>query len=50
MKYPLMRNNITREDLDAMIEHLRQDDPILTNGPICKKFEQSWSEWLGVKY
>ena len=33
-----MRNNITREDLDAMIEHLRQDDPILTNGPICKKF------------
>ena len=45
-----MRNNITREDLDAMIEHLRQDDPILTNGPICKKFEQSWSEWLGVKY
>ena len=50
MKYPLMRNNITREDLDAMIEHLRQDDPILTNGPLCKKFEQSWSEWLGVKY
>ena len=45
-----MRNNITREDLDAMIEHLRQDDPILTNGPLCKKFEQSWSEWLGVKY
>jgi CDP-6-deoxy-D-xylo-4-hexulose-3-dehydrase len=50
MKYPLMRNNITREDLDAMIEHLRQDDPILTNGPICKRFEQAWSEWLGVKY
>jgi CDP-6-deoxy-D-xylo-4-hexulose-3-dehydrase len=50
MKYPLMRNNITREDLDAMIDHLKQDDPILTNGPICKKFEQSWSEWLGVKY
>ena len=45
-----MRNNITREDLDAMIEHLRQDDPILTNGPICKRFEQAWSEWLGVKY
>jgi len=50
MKYPLMRNNITREDLDAMIEHLQQDDPILTNGPICKRFEQAWSEWLGVKY
>ncbi|SVD47047.1 uncharacterized protein METZ01_LOCUS399901 [marine metagenome] len=33
MKYPLMRNNITREDLDVVIEHLKQDDPILTNGP-----------------
>jgi len=30
MKFPLMRNNILREDLDAVIEHLKQDDPILT--------------------
>jgi CDP-6-deoxy-D-xylo-4-hexulose-3-dehydrase len=45
-----MRNNITRQDLDAMIEHLKQDDPILTNGPKCKQFEEAWSEWLGVKY
>jgi CDP-6-deoxy-D-xylo-4-hexulose-3-dehydrase len=50
MKYPLMRNNITRQDLDAMIEHLKQDDPILTNGPKCKEFEEAWSKWLGVKY
>lgn len=50
MKYPLMRNNILREDLDAMIEHLKQDDPILTNGPKCKQFEEAWSKWLGVKY
>ena len=50
MKYPLMRNNILREDLDAMIEHLKQDDPILTNGPNCRAFEQEWSKWLGVKY
>jgi len=33
MKYSLMRNNILREDLDTVIKHLRQDDPILTNGP-----------------
>jgi CDP-6-deoxy-D-xylo-4-hexulose-3-dehydrase len=45
-----MRNNITRQDLDAMIEHLKQDDPILTNGPKCKEFEEAWSKWLGVKY
>ncbi|BEV17733.1 DegT/DnrJ/EryC1/StrS family aminotransferase [Herbaspirillum sp. DW155] len=50
MKYPLMRNNILREDLDAVIEHLRQDDPILTNGPNVRAFEKEWSEWLGVKY
>ena len=50
MKYPLMRNNILREDLDAVIEHLKQDDPILTNGPFVKEFEEKWSKWLGVKY
>lgn len=49
-KFPLMRNNILREDLDAVIEHLRQDDPILTNGPQVRAFEAEWSEWLGVKY
>jgi CDP-4-dehydro-6-deoxyglucose reductase, E1 len=50
MKYPLMRNNILREDLDAVIEHLKTDDPILTNGPYVKAFEEEWSKWLGVKY
>ena len=50
MKFPLMRNNITREDLDAVIEHLQQDDPILTHGPNVRAFEEEWSKWLGVKY
>jgi CDP-4-dehydro-6-deoxyglucose reductase, E1 len=50
MKFPLMRNNIAREDLDALIEHLKQDDPILTNGPQVRAFEQEWNDWLGVKY
>ena len=50
MKFPLMRNNIQREDLDAIIEHLKQDDPILTNGPKVKAFEAAWSQWLGVRY
>lgn len=50
MKFPLMRNNILREDLDAIIEHLKQDDPILTNGPNVRAFEEEWSKWLGVKY
>lgn len=49
-KHPLMRNNILREDLDAVIELLRQDDPILTNGPNVRAFEAKWSSWLGVRY
>lgn len=49
-KFPLMRNNILRSDLDKVIEHLKQDDPILTNGPNVRAFEQEWSDWLGVKY
>lgn len=50
MRFPLMRNNILREDLDKVIEHLEQVDPILTNGPNVKAFEAEWSKWLGVKY
>ena len=45
-----MRSNILREDLDAVIKHLQQDDPILTNGPNVIAFENEWSSWLGVKY
>jgi len=45
-----MRNNILREDLDAVIEYLRQDDPILTHGANVRAFEREWSEWLGVKH
>jgi CDP-6-deoxy-D-xylo-4-hexulose-3-dehydrase len=50
MKFPLMRNNIIREDLDAVIEHLKKDDPILTHGPNVRAFEEEWSKWIDVKY
>lgn len=50
MKFPLMRNNILREDLDAVIEHLKQDDPILTQSTNVRAFEMEWSQWLGVKH
>lgn len=48
--WPLMKNNVTRGDLDAVIEHLQQDDPKLTHGPKVREFEAAWSQWLGVKY
>jgi CDP-6-deoxy-D-xylo-4-hexulose-3-dehydrase len=46
---PLMANNITRDDLDKVIEFLK-GSPILTNGKQVLEFEKQWSEWLGVKY
>jgi len=48
--WPLMHNNIEREDLDRLIAHLKQDDPKLTHGPLVAEFEAAWSRWLGVNY
>jgi CDP-6-deoxy-D-xylo-4-hexulose-3-dehydrase len=48
--WPLMRNNISRGDLDAVIRFLEQDDPILTQSAQVAAFEREWAEWLGVKH
>ncbi len=50
LDWPLMKNNITRDDLDAVCDLLRQDDPVLTQARQVRGFEQEWSDWLGVKY
>ena len=50
MKYPLIRNNFNREDLDGVISLLNQDDPRLTNGSNVQAFESAWSAWLGVNF
>ncbi len=50
LNLPLMRNNINRADLDAVIEFLKQEDPILTQSSNVRAFEEEWSAWLGVKY
>jgi len=47
--WPLMENNITREDLDILVEFLK-GEPILTQSSNVLAFEKEWSEWLGVKY
>jgi CDP-6-deoxy-D-xylo-4-hexulose-3-dehydrase len=49
LNLPLMHNNITREDLDVVIEFLK-GEPILTQSKNVVAFEQEWSQWLGVKY
>ncbi len=49
--WPLMHNNITRADADAVKDFLGVGEvPILTQSSNVRAFEQEWSEWLGVKY
>ncbi len=50
LRWPLMRNNIAREDLDAVCDLLRREDPVLTQSANVRAFEEEWSDWLGVKY
>ncbi len=50
LNWPLMKNNILREDLDAVRALLDQDDPILTQSANVRAFEREWSEWLGVRH
>lgn len=50
LDWPLMANNILREDLDAVIELLSKDDPMLTQSNQVEAFEKDWSNWLGTKY
>ena len=48
--HPLMHNNFTAGDINAAIKLLRNKKKILTQSKFVKKFEHSWSKWLGVKY
>ncbi len=50
LDWPLMANNITREDLDAVIAFLSGSMPILTQSQNVRAFEQEWSDWLGVRH
>ena len=48
LNWPLMENNITRDDLDKVIDFLKEE-PILTQSRNVEAFEKEWSDWLGVK-
>lgn len=50
LNWPLMQNNIVREDLDAVIQFLNDGKAILTQSKNVRSFEEEWSAWLGVKY
>jgi CDP-6-deoxy-D-xylo-4-hexulose-3-dehydrase len=49
LNWPLMENNITRDDLDVLIRFL-EGQPRLTQSENVNGFEREWSEWLGMKY
>ncbi len=49
--YPLMEENVNREDVNVLIDFLRQDPlPQFTNGPKVKEFELEWGKWLGSSH
>ena len=50
LDWPLMKNNLAKEDFEKVIELLHQEDPILTQSSQVKEFEREWSAWLGVKH
>jgi CDP-6-deoxy-D-xylo-4-hexulose-3-dehydrase len=50
LDWPLMKYNVSREDLDAVCALLRRDDPVLTQSRNVRAFEEEWSAWLGVKH
>lgn len=45
---PYGRQNITQEDIDAVVETLKSD--FLTQGPAITEFEKHFAEYIGVKY
>jgi CDP-6-deoxy-D-xylo-4-hexulose-3-dehydrase len=49
LNWPLMNNNISRKDLDVLIDYLSMDNPKLTHGNKVIEFEKNWSDWLGTK-
>ena len=47
-KIPYGRQNITQDDIDAVVEVLKSD--FLTQGPNIKMFEDSFAAYVGAKY
>lgn len=45
-----MKDNITRADLDPVIDFLKGGDLVLTQARNVQAFEEEWSAWLGVRY
>ncbi len=49
LNIPLMSNNIKKEDINTLINFLKETDHF-TQGSKVIEFENEWSKWLGVKH
>ena len=49
MKFPLMKNNINRQDLDLVIDYLKNEDPKLTPTFIEKLLKYDHNERMTAK-
>jgi len=48
--WPLINDNITESDKQALVDFIKTPNVRFTNGPKVKEFESKWSEWLGVNH
>ena len=48
--HPLMHDNFTRKDVNAVKKLLNKSKLRLTQSENVKLFEKRWSQWLGTKY
>jgi len=49
-QWPLINDNITLEDKEALIKFIATPGARFTQHKNVEKFEQEWSEWLGTKH
>jgi CDP-6-deoxy-D-xylo-4-hexulose-3-dehydrase len=49
LQWPLMKDNVSRPDLQALIDYLSQPEPRLTHGPKVREFEDAWAQWVGTQ-
>lgn len=46
---PLMNDNITNDDINVLIDFLKNNN-IFTQNKYVMEFEKQWGKWLGMKY
>ena len=49
IKYPLAKETINEEDIEALIQWLKTY-PRLPQGQLTKDFEEAWAKYIGTKY